>query len=272
MVSSHTYIFEAINFDHHPAFLNWICFRHPGHPAVGIITKIFTLQRGGGLLCNTYHGKGKYAWWQVNSPAFQNWSSSIEIGVSQNKGRCEWIYLCFIWNIKSTLAWPTVQRSTVFNSNIGNTTLLLLREVFSNITFPQRYYRGRRAVHVTLSHIIILSGKSLSVSRCHRAHSQALWVVSCQVMETSLAQTRCECVLNAKQHVSLSSRQTEGGFETVVGKHSWTDRANQRRPPDVLKTAGKVTFRFGWLQSHTALGVSTWSHKTVDEKPQTTPL
>lgn len=57
MVSSHTYIFEAINFDHHPAFLNWICFRHPGHPAVGIITKIFTLQRGGGLLCNTYHGK-----------------------------------------------------------------------------------------------------------------------------------------------------------------------------------------------------------------------
>lgn len=114
-----------------------------------------------------------------------------------------------------------------------------------SISFTQRYYRGRRAVHVPLSHIIILYGKPLCVSRCHGAHSQVLWVVSCQVMKMSLAQTRCECVLNAKQPVSLSSHQTERGYETVVGKHSRTDKASQSRPPDVLKILGKAPFRSG---------------------------
>lgn len=74
---------------------------------------------------------------------------------------------------------------------------------------------------------------------------QVLWVVSCQVMKMSLAQTRLECVLNAKQPVSLSSHQTEKGYETVVGKRSRTARASHSRPPDDLKILGKVPFRSG---------------------------
>lgn len=96
ILSSHAYIFEAINFNQYPAYLNWICFTHPGHPAVEIITTIFTLQRGGGQLCNTYHSfKGKYAWWQEScmTPALQKWNSSIKITVSQEKEGCEWIYV-----------------------------------------------------------------------------------------------------------------------------------------------------------------------------------
>lgn len=58
-------------------------------------------------------------------------------------------------------------------------------------------------------------------------------------MEMSLAQTRCECVLNAKQAVSVSSRQTEGGSENNGWQASTGLTANQSRPPDVPETAGK---------------------------------
>lgn len=99
---------------------------------------------------------------------------------------------------------------------------------------PSEENRGGR-FH-SMSHLDILSGVKITVSCCHGDHSQALWV-SFQVMETSLAQTRCECVLNAKQAVSVSSHQTERSAATVVGRHPRTDRANQSRPPDVLETA-----------------------------------
>lgn len=74
------------------------CFRHLIHPAIGIITKIFTLQRGRGMPCNAYSCKGKYACWPVNSPASQNLSCSFQTTLSQNKGHQSWFILFLIQN------------------------------------------------------------------------------------------------------------------------------------------------------------------------------
>lgn len=64
-----------------------------------------------------------------------------------------------------------------------------------------------------LSPIIILSVKSLCASRRHEApaaqHSGSPpRLPPRQVMEASLAQTRCECVLTAERAAPLSGRQT----------------------------------------------------------------
>lgn len=123
-----------------------------------------------------------------------------------------------------------------------------------------------------LSHVMILSAKSLGVWSHHRAHSQAFRAGSCQVMEVSLAQTRSACVPHAKRPIPLSRRQTERRSELVLGRCSRTGRKNQDGAADILQTSGNVAFRFGWLQSHTASGVNSWSHKNVDEIPQTAPL
>lgn len=123
-----------------------------------------------------------------------------------------------------------------------------------------------------LSHIMILSADSLCVWCRYGANSQALWVGSCQVMEVSLAQTRRACVPHAKRPIPLSRRQAEWCSEPVVGRCSRTGRKNQDGAADVPQTSGSVAFRFGWLQSHSASGVNSWSHKNIDEDPQTTPL
>lgn len=196
----------------------------------------------------------------------------------------EWSWQCHCVKKVNTTFWITKMHITqkiilsrmkiewaLFRKSLDQTSEKLLVWL-QTLCFEAEFPTCRWGAAAALSPIMILSAEWLCVWCRHGAHSQALWVGSCQVVEMSLAQTQWECVPHSNWPISSSRRQAVRCSEPVVGRCSRTGGKNQDGAPNLPQTSGNVAFRFGWLQNHTASCVNWWSEENINENLQMTTL